>query len=144
MQKVQDKPTNKDVRNTSRLVKEAKNTSDVVIKIKYINPANIGVANWNDSALYNATGELIEDEDELQKLLEEKHKVRSQAGTVCGCIDVTQIDSDGPDGEGVEDVKKVEVEISPKVSYAGEGLEKIVSGKMLSWPLYLSENKNYF
>jgi len=50
----------------------------------------------------------------------------------------------GPDGECVEDVKKVEVEISPKVSYAGEGLEKIVGGKMLSWPLYLPENKNYF
>eukprot|EP00092_Neocalanus_flemingeri_P032039 GFUD01034821.1.p1 GENE.GFUD01034821.1~~GFUD01034821.1.p1 ORF type:complete len:483 (+),score=128.47 GFUD01034821.1:72-1520(+) len=54
----------------------------------------------------------------------------------------------GPDGEqvGVEDKmrKEVVVEVSPKVSYAGEGLEKIVGGKMLSWPLHLTKNKNYF
>jgi len=36
------------------------------------------------------------------------------------------------------------VEVSPRVSYNGEGLEKIVGGKMLSWPLHLTENKNYF
>merc|ERR1719470_146729 len=57
----------------------------------------------------------------------------------------------GPDGEHVEVVMKggkmknvAVVEVSPKVSYAGEGLEKIVGGKMLSWPLHLTENKNYF
>ena len=64
----------------------------------------------------------------------------------------------GPDGDSIikEDLenkdvdelesifKKVVVEISPKVSYDGEGLEKLVQGKMLSWPLYLSENKQYF
>ena len=49
----------------------------------------------------------------------------------------------GQDGENCDE-KNAVVEISPKVSYAGEGLEKIVSGKMLSCPLYLSENKNYF
>jgi len=49
----------------------------------------------------------------------------------------------GPEGESSEK-KNAVVEISPTVSYAGEGLEKIVGGKMLSWPLYLSENKNYF
>merc|ERR1712129_177579 len=54
-----------------------------------------------------------------------------------------------PGGEqlGQEGNKKNDlavVEVSPKVSYAGEGLEKIVGGKMLSWPLHLTENKNYF
>merc|ERR1719470_13152 len=54
----------------------------------------------------------------------------------------------GPDGEQVEmkgdKMKNVtEVEVSPRVSYAGEGLEKIVGGKLLSWPLHLTENKNY-
>lgn len=63
----------------------------------------------------------------------------------------------GPDGDSLtmEDLhksdqedevfdKKVIVEISPKVSYAGEGLKKIVQGKMLTHPLYLAENKQYF
>ena len=55
----------------------------------------------------------------------------------------------GPDGEQVgeagDKIKNVAVvEVSPKVSYAGEGLEKIVGGKMLAWPLHLTENKNYF
>jgi len=62
----------------------------------------------------------------------------------------------GPDGDSLtkedldnndeEDVfkKNMIVEVSPKVSYAGEDLEKIVHGKMLSWPLYLTENKQYF
>jgi len=55
----------------------------------------------------------------------------------------------GPDGEQVGDMggkvgKGAVVEVSPKVSYAGEGLQKIVGGKMLSWPLHLTENKNYF
>ena len=63
----------------------------------------------------------------------------------------------GPDGDSLtkEDLdksdkgdevfdKKVVVEISPKVSYAGEGLEKIVQGKLLTQPLYLAENKQYF
>jgi len=49
----------------------------------------------------------------------------------------------GPDGDNCEG-KNAVVEISPIVSYAGEGLEKIVGGKMLPCPLYLSENKNYF
>ena len=63
----------------------------------------------------------------------------------------------GPDGDSLtrEDLdqsdkgdevfdKKVVVEISPKVSYAGEGLEKIVQGLVLTQPLYLAENKQYF
>jgi len=55
----------------------------------------------------------------------------------------------GPDGDIVEESDQVKknmavVEVSPRVSYAGEGLEKIVSGKILSWPLHLTENKNYF
>merc|ERR1719348_2054489 len=61
----------------------------------------------------------------------------------------------GPDGDSLikEDLDKYEsdkipkdikVEVSPAVSYAGEGLERLVHGKALHWPLYLSENKQYF
>ena len=61
----------------------------------------------------------------------------------------------GPDGESLvkddlehEDsdkkLKNVRVEVSARVSYDGEGLERLVQGKMLSWPLHLSENKLYF
>ena len=50
----------------------------------------------------------------------------------------------GADGD---DERKMEenmiVEVSPLVSYAGEGLEEQVQGKILSCPLYLSENKTY-
>ena len=48
--------------------------------------------------------------------------------------------------EGDDDTKinkKMMVEVSPMVSYAGEGLEKHVRGKILTWPLHLSENKTY-
>ena len=48
--------------------------------------------------------------------------------------------------EGEDDTKidkKMIVEVSPKVSYAGEGLEKLVQGKSLVWPLHLTENKMY-
>ena len=58
----------------------------------------------------------------------------------------------GPDGKHFEELGHKEpkidnvavVEVSPKVSYAGEGLQKIVGGKMLSWPLHLTVNKNFF
>jgi len=58
----------------------------------------------------------------------------------------------GPDGEslvgddGEDDInvdKNLLVEVSPKVSYAGENLEKLVQGKVLSWPLHLTDNKMY-
>jgi len=54
-----------------------------------------------------------------------------------------------PDGKPFDNTKEEKeevpvIEVSPRVSYAGEGLEKIVGGKMLSWPLHLTENKNYF
>lgn len=50
-------------------------------------------------------------------------------------------------GEDGEDDTKIDknmiVEVSPRVSYAGEGLEKLVQGKTLAWPLHLTENKTY-
>ena len=58
----------------------------------------------------------------------------------------------GPGGEslvgddGEDDAKfdkEMIVEVSPKVSYAGEGLERLVQGKVLSWPLHLTDNKTY-
>jgi len=51
-----------------------------------------------------------------------------------------------PDGEisQSKSTKVAEVEVSPKVSYGGEGLDKLVGGKLLSWPLHLTENKQYF
>lgn len=61
----------------------------------------------------------------------------------------------GPNGDSLikEDLQKygsdkipkdIMVEVSPTVSYDGEGLERLVHGKALHWPLYLSENKHYF
>ena len=51
------------------------------------------------------------------------------------------VGADGDDDRKME--KSMVVEVSPLVSYAGEGLERQVQGKILSWPLYLSENKTY-
>jgi len=52
----------------------------------------------------------------------------------------------GPDGSSsLEEIfKHAKVEVSPRVSYGGEGLSQIVCGKLLSWPLHLTENKQYF
>ena len=56
-------------------------------------------------------------------------------------------DGDSLVGEEGHDDTKIDknmmVEVSPMVSYAGEGLEKHVQGKILTWPLHLSENKTY-
>ena len=50
----------------------------------------------------------------------------------------------GDDGEDdAKFDKEMIVEVSPKVSYAGEGLERLVQGKVLSWPLHLTDNKTY-
>jgi len=40
--------------------------------------------------------------------------------------------------------KELEVEVSPEVSYGGEGLSDVVQGKLLECPLHLTKNKRYF
>lgn len=40
--------------------------------------------------------------------------------------------------------KELEVEVSPEVSYSGEGLSDLVQGKLLECPLHLTKNKQYF
>ena len=95
--------------------------------------------------LKSATGNLGTPDDCLSKICTLHTKWLLKAGAeIVGPDGDSLIQKDLDEGGSNKIGKEIVVEISPKVSYAGEGLELLVDGKVLHWPLYLGENKHYF
>ena len=78
LQKRQNAPTLGDLRDLAKTIKEVKDTSDVVVKIRPIQ--NMIVAAYTDSSLYGSSGELIDNDEDLKGF--DKHKLHSQGGSL--------------------------------------------------------------
>jgi len=91
LQKRQNAPTHADYKDLVKVVKEVKDTADVVIKIRPIQ--NMAVGAFTDSSLYGSQGELIPDDEALAGY--DKHKLHSQGGSLLVVFDKTHLDDLG-------------------------------------------------
>ena len=91
LQKRQNAPTHQDYKDLVKVVKEVKDTADVVVKIRPIK--NMVVGAFTDSSLYGSQGELIPDDDALEGY--DKHKLHSQGGSLIVVMDRNHLDDLG-------------------------------------------------
>ena len=87
-QKRQNAPKYEDLKDLVKVVREVKDTSDVVIKIRPVK--NMVIAAYTDSSLYGSEGELIDNDEDLSGY--DKHKLHSQGGSLIVIMNKNHLD----------------------------------------------------
>ena len=96
LQKRQAKPSVEDLITCSKAIKEVKASAEVALRVQKM-PKDAVVGIWTDSALFNAEGEEIEDDAALNNMsIEDRKKIRSQAGAVVAIFSAEESKHVGP------------------------------------------------